>query len=380
MQEFDIELFGNFIKKTLFEDMTIEDYILIVEELSNSRPKNTHGRFISFKSICHCVDLHECGYNLALNTDNMIFTCYSHCGSFDLLELVVKRFELIGEPKSRFKCMKWICEVCNIPFDFSSEENKVIEYDWKKDLYKYRKGKKKEVKDDKILDESILNYFKPIYHQSWIDDHITIDVMKKYEIAYYPYLDCATIPCRNINGELIGVRGRMFNPNSEHKYYPTRLLDGTQFNFLTNNHFYGIWNTKNGIKKHKKALIVESEKGVMQSESYYGEDNFTVGNYGKAFSDVKRNIILGLGVTEVIIGIDFDYEKVGYYNEDNEWVKTEEFEEFEKNIMRISDYFKGYTKVTALVSYSGHKLKDCCTDNGKEWYESLYNEREVIYE
>ena len=58
----------------------------------------------------------------------------------------------------------------------------------------------------------------------------------------------------------------------------------------------------------------------------------------------------------------------------------EEFEEFEKNIMRIADYFKGYCKVTALVSYSGHKLKDCATDNGKEWYEELYDARETIFE
>ena len=379
MQEFNIESFNNFIHDLLENRMTDDDYSLVMEELGFPSPHGTNP--IMYKSGCHNVDFSRAKYNLAYYPENRSFYCFSECQkSFNILDLVKTRFELIGDGKTTYKCVQWICSVCGIPFEFADTEQKVIDYDWKKDIGKYRKGKKKEVKEDKILDESILNYFQPIYHQSWIDDHITIDVMKKYEIAYYPYLDSATIPCRNINGELIGVRSRLFNPNAEHKYYPTRLLDGTQFNFLTNNHFYGIWNTKNGIIKHKKVLIVESEKGVMQSESYYGEDNFTVGNYGKAFSEIKRNMILSLGVTEVVIGLDFDYDKVGYCDEDNEWIKTEEFEEFEKNIMRIADYFNGYCKVTALVSYSGHKLKDCATDNGKEWYEKLYKNREVIFE
>ena len=379
MQEFNIESFNNFILRVLNDIMTDDDYTLVMDELGFPKPHGTNP--IMYKTGCHNVDFSHAKYNLAYYPENRSFYCFSECQkSFNILDLVKTRFELIGDSKSTYKCVQWICSVCGIPFDFADTEQKVIEYDWKKDIGRYRKGKKKEVKEDKILDESILNYFQPIYHQSWIDDHITIDVMKKYEIGYYPYLDAITKPCRTIDGKLIGVRGRFLNPNAEHKYYPIRMLDGTQFNFLTNNHFYGIWHTKHGIKKHKKCLIVESGKGVMQSESYYGEDNFTIGNYGKAFSDVKRNIILGLGVTEVIIGMDFDYSEVGYYNEDNEWIKTEEFEEFEKNIMRIADYFKGYTKVTALVSYSGHKLKDCATDNGKEWYEELYDARETIFE
>ena len=49
---------------------------------------------------------------------------------------------MIGEPKSRYKCMALICQVCSIPFDFADTEQKVIEYDWKKNLGKYKNGKK----------------------------------------------------------------------------------------------------------------------------------------------------------------------------------------------------------------------------------------------
>jgi hypothetical protein len=73
----------------------------------------------------------------------------------------------------------------------------------------------------------------------------------------------------------------------------------------------------------------------------------------------------------VIVGLDFDYLEVG----DNE-----EFKTFENNTYTIADMFKGYCKVSALVSYGGHKLKDSPTDNGKDFYLNLYKEREVIYQ
>lgn len=378
MQEFDLSLFNDFIKELLYNLMTDDDYTLVMDELGFPNPHGTNP--IMYKTGCHNIDFSQAKYNLAYYPESRSFYCFSECNkSFNLLDLVKQRFELIGESKTTFKCVKWICEKCNIPFDFSSEENKVIEYDWKRDLYKYRKGKKKEVREEIILDDSILNYFQPIYHQSWIDDHITIETMQKYEIGYYPYLDAITIPTRNMKGDLVGVRGRFLNPNSEHKYCPIFMLDGTKLSFPTNDYLWGIWHTKVGIRKHRKVVLGESEKFVQQCESYYGEDNYSVGGFGRAFSDIKRNMILSLEPTEVIIAHDFDYDKVGDYV-NGEWVKTKEFEKFEEFIMKTANYFKGYCKVTALVSYSGHKLKDCATDNGKEWYEELYKNREVIYE
>ena len=382
MQEFNLESFSDFIKKVQFEDMTTDDYILVIEELFGTRPKNTHGKFISFKSMCHNVDLHKCGYNLALNTENMIFTCYSHCGSFDLLELLVKRYELIGEPKSRYKCMQLICKICSIPFEFTDTEEKVIEYDWKKDIGKYSKKNKKKVGNSeiKVYNDDVLEYFPKVYHADWINDNISIEVMQQHEICFYPYKNAICIPCRDIKGNLIGIRLRLLDEESEHKYFPLYMLNGDNYKFPTNECFYGIYQSQHAIRKYKRAVLVESEKGHLQGATYYGDDNIIIGNYGHGFSTTKRNMLLELGILELVIAYDFDYEEVGYYDENGEWIKTKEFEKFEESIMRTAEYFKGYCKVTALVSYSGHNLKDCATDNGKEWYEKLLSEREVIYE
>ena len=384
MQEFNLESFGNFIKETLFEVMSVDDYILVIEELFGIRPTKTTSSFITYHSFCHHEYEHQGGENLSLKIDTMMFTCYSHCGSMDLLKLVQTRYELIGEPKKPYKCMQLICKACGIPFEFeqSNDEQKVIEYDWEKQLGKYVKGKKYIDKQEiKVYNDNILNYFPKVYHDSWVNDNISIEVMKTYEICYYPYRNAILIPCRNINGELIGIRMRLLDPSSEHKYFPLYMLNGDNYKFATNECFYGIYQAKEAIKKHKRAVLVESEKGHLQGATYYGiEDNVIIGNYGRGFSDKKRNMLLALGIIELTISYDFDYSKVGEYNSDGEWIKTEEFLKFEESIMRTAKYFHGYCKVTALVSYSGHKLKDCATDNGKEWYESLYCEREVIYE
>ena len=383
MQEFNIDAFSDFIKTTLFETMTVEDYILVIEELFDIRPISISSTAVKYHSFCHNVNPRDGGGNLSLKVDTLRFKCFSRCGdSMDLLSLVKRRYDLLNENKSLYKCMQSICSICSIPFEFSNEEERVIEYDWKKDLSKYRKGKKSIDKSEiKVYDDGVLNYFPKLYHESWINDNISIEVMEQYEICFYPYRNAILIPCRNIKGELIGIRMRLLDPNSEHKYFPLYMLDGSTYKFPTNDCFYGIYQAKDAIKKHKRAVLVEAEKGHLQGATYYGiEDNVIIGNYGRGMSDKKRNMLLELGITELCIAYDFDYSKVGEYNSDGEWIKTEEFIKFEESIMRNAEYFHGYCKVTALVSYGGHKLKDCATDNGKEWYEKLFEGREIIYD
>ena len=221
---------------------------------------------------------------------------------------------------------------------------------------------------------NVLLFFEPIYHQSWLDDNISIKTMEKYNIGYYPLQDCITIPCFDDKANLIGIRGRFLNPESQVKYLPIRLLNGVEYKFQTNNYLYGIWYTKQAIKYHKKCVLFEAEKSTLQCDTYFGEDNFSVSLYGSAMSKQKRDIILEQGVNEVIIAIDFDYDTIL----DENGNKTEDFTQFENKVYKISKFFKGFCKVSALVSYGGHNYKDSPSDLGKEKYLELYKNREVI--
>lgn len=373
--------FKQFIQDLLYKVMTIQDYEIIMNRMNIPNPNKSNSNRWMYKTLCHNINVHNCKNNLAFDTNTRSYWCFSACNvQFNIITLLEKRFSLIGEPKSRFQCVKFICEQLNIPFDFKEEikKPKTDIYNWQETLGKYTKGYKSKV-ELKIYDKSILNYFPKLYHQSWIDDHISIEVMEQYNIRYYPYHDSIVIPCIDVSGNLIGIRERFMNPNYEMKYLPLKLLDGTSYEFPVNQTLYGLNYNSNNIERYRKVVIGEAEKFTLQCATYFGDKNISVSLYGKSMSKSKLLQLLKIGINEVILALDFDYEEVGYYNENDEYIFTEEFEKFKKNIYRIGEYFKPFCKVTALISYSGHKKNDSPTDNGKEWYLALYDNREEIY-
>ena len=372
MTEQEYQQFKNFIHDLIYDVMTLDDYEIIMSRLGIPNPIKTNAETWMYKSLCHNEDVYKCKNNLAFYTEERSYYCFSECQiSFNIITLLEKRFDLIGEKKTRFQVVKWICSQLNIPFEFKEEVKKssLNIYNWKADLLKYTKNYNSQ-SELKIYDKSILNYFEDIYHQSWIDDHISIETMQKYLIKYYPYHDSIVIPCMDKNGNLIGIRERFLNPNSDVKYLPLSLLSNETYNFPVNKTLYGLNYNAQNIARYKKCVLGEAEKFNLQNDSYYHCKNFSVGLYGKAMSKDKLKQILELGIEEVIIALDFDYHEVG----DNK-----EFGTFKKNVYRIGDYFKPYCKVTALVCYGEHKFKCSPTDNGKEWYEELFNNREELY-
>lgn len=375
MQEFNLELFGNFIKESLFNSMSVDDYILVIDELFDTRPKNRSGKFISFKSICHNIDLHSCGYNLALNTENMIFTCYSHCGSFDLLELVKKRYELIGDTKSSYKCMQEICRICEIPFEFNStEEVKVVDYDWKKEMGKYRKDKKVVDTEIKVYADKVLNYFPKIYHTDWIDGYgISEETMEKFDIRWYPYRQQIVIPVRDRLNNLRGIRVRNMNDKLIEdgcpRYMPLQMLDNTMYKFSTNRLFFGEYQNEKNIIKNKEAWIVESEKCLMKFDTWTNGNSNALALMGSAMSDENIMYILSLGVVKVVLMMDSDYKIYG----------DKEFEDFEKKIMKLANRLMPYVIVECLYNNLGYDAyKFSPTDYTKEQFKSLWKSKERL--
>ena len=374
MQEFNIESFGNLIKETLFQKMTTDDYVLVIEELFDTRPKNTHGKFISFKSMCHNVDLHKCGYNLALNTENMIFTCYSHCGSFDLLELVVKRYELIGESKSRYKCMQLICKTCGIPFEFADVEDKVVEYDWRKDIGKYRKGKKRVDNGEiKVYNDDVLEYFPKLYHEDWINYGISEQTMEKFNIRWYPYKQQIIIPCYNHLGQLIGCRVRNMNDkiieDGTPRYMPLFFLNGDDMKFPTNSILFGECQNEAEIRKQKCCYLCESEKSVLRLDTIMNGKGIALGMMGSALSDVNVRYILSLGINKLIILADSDFHEMS--EDDEDWIK------FEQKILKLCDKFTPFCKVEVVFNNIGIKdaYKWSVTDFTIEQFKEMYKNR-----
>ena len=376
MQEFNLESFSDFIKTTLFEVMSVDDYILVIEELFGIRPTKTTSSFITYHSFCHHEYERQGGENLSLKIDTMMFTCYSHCGSMDLLKLVQTRYELINEPKKPYKCMQLICSACGIPFEFeqSNDEQKVIEYDWKKELYKYRKGKKSINNSEiKVYDDKVLNYFKGTYAYEWLDYGISKETMDKFEIGYYTYRNQITIPVRDRNGLLRGIRVRNMDEKLIEegcpRYVPLTLLDSTTYKFPTNSVMYGEYQNEEEIKRRKECWIVESEKSTLRLDTLMNGKGIALGMMGSALSDDNVKYILSLGINKLIILADSDFHEMS--DEDEDWIK------FEQKILKLCEKFTPYCKVEVVFNNIGIKdaYKWSVTDFTVEQFKEMWKNR-----
>lgn len=378
MNEVEYEAFKEFAQKLKYEIMTEDDYELVINRVCGQGViKQKKSDTWILMTSCHNLDYHDGSPKLYFYLETRSFYCYTKCGhSMDIYSLIQKRHELNGDKVKMFQCVKEVCEILNIPFNFKDEikKSKTDKYNWQGKLMKFLKLKHGEI-ELPTYDKSILDSFEPIYHQSWLDDNITIDSMDKYCIKYYRRNDSIVIPCFDANGNLIGIRQRFLNPKTDCKYLPLEILNGKSYKFPVNTTLYGLnYNTEN-IKYYKKVMLVEAEKSVLQTDNYFACKNFTLAMYGKSMSQQKAMEILKMGVDEIVICLDADYDNV---YEDDGYTFTKEFESFYKNVHRIGEYFKGHCKVTAIIIYDKHPRNCSPTDLGKERYLELYNEREEI--
>ena len=373
MTEQEYEAFKNFIHELLYERMTLDDYEIIMRRLGANK------RGDRYNTICH--NINGGGYNLAFNKETRSFCCFSECScSYSLLSLIKKRKELLGEPCSTYQSLKWLCNELGTEFNFKEEVKQVNTniYKWQNTLLKYTKNKNKNI-ELRVYNKKILNYFPKIYHTDWIDYGISEEVLDKYNIGWYNYKQQITIPCYRQNGDLIGIRVRNMNPEIDIKYIPLQLLDGTEFNFPTNEVFYGENFNWTNVQRTKSVILVESEKTVMKYESWYGaKNNICLGLYGSVLSNAKLKKLLSWNCETFYICLDSDFESIEYSNNDG---KITSYEKFQKKVMNIYNKLKPYAK-SIYVIYNNLGFENCykysITDYTREQFEKIWNNKEKI--
>lgn len=168
------------------------------------------------------------------------------------------------------------------------------------------------------------------------------------------------IPHFDISNQLIGVRGRSLVDEDIElfgKYTPFKV--GRRFyNHSLGQNLFGLNHNMKAIQTKRKIMLVEAEKSVFQTDTMFGEDNFTVALCGSNLTDYQRGLILMLGVREVIIALDKQYQTLD----------SEECKKWAKHIKdKIIDKLSAYVVVTVL--WDSNDLldyKDSPTDKGKE--------------
>lgn len=349
------------IKESLTPEQIIQIFQALGEEIYR---QDNYGNLI-FKTICHGGNSYKLYYYL----ETKQFHCFTDCSdSFDIFELIqrVKNCTFIDS-------ISYVCKLFGIQQSkrkgFINSKNLID--DWEI-INRYINYKQESIHIEiNKFNHNILNLFKEFYHKDWLNDGINIESMIKYQIQFDITRNKIIIPHFNDVGELIGIRGRSLNQDEVEagKKYMPLYIENTEYRHPLGYNLYALNNNKEAIQRIKKIAIFESEKSCLQCDSMFGKDNFTVAVCGSSITNWHLKKILDLGVREVFLCFDRQYE-----NND-----TEEAYKYAEKLRYLASKFANYC--TTYVLWDDLNLldyKDSPSDKGKKvLLELMKNKYEV---
>lgn len=291
---------------------------------------------IRFKSICHNSNSYKLYYFINTNS----FYCFREGKSFDAISLVqhVKHIDFN-------RAVSYICSVLHLQAG-QIEQNEQLD-NWV-ELRRFLPNA--ELEPDKLLtyDKSILSLFDHLYPKEWLDYGISADILDKFGIGWYARQACISIPVV-FNDQLVGVRGRYTREQDvvKGKYRPICTLDGTVLKFPSSQLFYGYDQNKAAIEKSRQVVLFESEKSVLKAPQY-GIDN-ALAVFGSNISKQHIQLLLELGVNDVVLCMDSDYHQVG----------DDEFKFFVVKMKKLAAKLKPYFSVSIVYNNQGYDMYKC---------------------
>lgn len=348
--------------KQVLLHITDQDVINILYKLGSDISDRSNEEYLIFNtSVCHGGE----NYKLYYYKNTKSFYCYSGCGAIrDIFDLIKQSLNISFE-----ESVKYVIDELGL-------NTKVA-----------RRGfpKKRNTIKQQSLNDIVLETLPPIEKQylyyaypdipviQWLKDNISKQAMKTFNIRYCTKSNSAIIPHFNIKNETVGVRVRAFNQEEIENYgkYHPLYYGGEGYAHPLGKNLYGIHKTKEAIKKYKKVVIGESEKFVLQMETYYKENNISVAICGSTFSKFQAKMLLDLGVEEFIFALDKEYETI---EDESIYLK--------KIYKKVKILLDNNIKVTLIWDEINGLLgyKDSPTDKGKATYEKLVKNRKDIRE
>ncbi|GAV11441.1 hypothetical protein [Paenibacillus sp. NAIST15-1] len=195
------------------------------------------------------------------------------------------------------KAMNWICEVCGYDYYHGDFEKEKIDDPCLLALDVIEsKTLDKEIELRK-LDDRILFEYVQYPHILFLQEGISLDVQKLFEVGYSVRDSCITIPIRDELGSLVGVKGRTtldYEKLKMSKYWFPYATPKSQI-------LYGLDKSYQFIKDSGKVLVYEAEKSVQKSFSYNIKNCVSIG--GHILSETQVMKLEKLGV-DVILAFD----------------------------------------------------------------------------
>ena len=360
---------GYIDKNKLISSLDKDDIIKIITELGSGYKEDSKGNICCSTALCHNGDS---PYKLTcyINEDSILFKCYTCGSSFDLVGLVMRAFRNQGFQMTYYKALRWIANTTGKIDVYGDIEvqKQAVDFSWINRL-KRALNKPVDTEANEPINENVLDIFANYPWKPWTKEYISYEAMDRFETGYYGLNDSITIPHRYINGELIGIRQRYLDAEDIEnigKYTPIQI-NGKWLSHSLGNELYGLWVNKNRIIDTHRIILVEAEKSVLQSYSYYSDRSEVVATCGSSITTNQMRIIINDLKCETVI-----------YAPDRDYHGSESFEAeawYNKQVNKLKDIVR-YCKVY-LVADTQKRLdyKQSPTDKGQQIFEELLNEK-----
>lgn len=356
-------------KDKLKEQLDVEE-IYDLLELWGGEPEYTSDGLIS-QTICHNLP-GEGSRKLYYYRNTRLFHCYTGCidPSFDVFELAIKIAKLQrSEDWDLYAAMNYIAHYFGLEGEEPEQEEKKLA-DW--EIFKRHAIITKEESGFIQLKEYnpvILTRFAYPRIGSWEAEGILPEISRKNLIGYYAGGEQITIPHFDIDGRLVGVRGRFLSEEKANRYgkYMPLKVGKTQYNHPLSMNLYNLNNSKENIRQSGTAIVFEGEKSCLKMASIYGRDNdISVAVCGSSLSAYHIKLLKALGVREIIVALDRQFQAIG----------DEEFKRLKNKLIYLGKKYGNAVKLTVIFDKDMiTNYKDSPIDQGREKFEILLKER-----
>lgn len=365
-------------KDEIKEKLTIEEVFDLVTELGGEPIWDRRGNAFVSRTICH-NHIGEGSHKLYYYENTKLFHCYTACSpsTFDVFELVRKVKSIAAA--TDFTLPKAIAFVASY-FGFSPENAENSDerenlHDWEI-LKKYENlnsiSYNKIKAELKIFDDTILKNLPQPHIIPWEKEGITFEVMKDRGIRYEPSNQCIVIPHYDIDGQLIGIRGRTLIKEDEQygKYRPLRMLPKILFNHPLGFNLYNLNQSKENIKDMQTAILFEGEKSCLKYASYFGMDHdISCAVCGSSFIQYQAELLQSLGVKQLVVAFDKQFQDVN----------SEEGKRWCNKLREINRKYSPYFQISFLFDKTGLlDYKSSPIDHGPEIFLELFKNRIIL--
>ena len=344
--------------KRIIDRLTNESVIELMKKLGADRYVEKNDCII-FPTICHNEDAADASMKLYFYKDTKLFVCYTEEGSMSIFKLLKQYYDTRGIQYDWYNDIYRVVLNCaNIKFADEFEQG--TKYESLKDKYRVQK---REV-TLQTYPSGILDTFIKRYPVEWLNDGISREAMDKYNIRFSISQNKIIIPHYDINGNLIGIRGRALNTweiENLGKYMPVQI-EGKWYTHPLSMNLYGLNHSKDNIRKYGICYVGEAEKFCLQMDGF-SIPNCSVAVCGSQFNKYQLNILMKTCRPREIV-ICFDQEE-----------KEGEDKYFNK-LYGLCSKYTNYCNFSFIYDRNGLlKLKESPTDCGQKVFEELLKRR-----